>query len=294
MKASQLPRPRLEARQLGSLHILTDDALARTSGVRVAFTGRAGGVSKAPYAGLNLATHVGDAPDDVARNRALLLEALGAPKAPLVVPNQVHGDALVLVERADDAALAEVRAQADRGADGLVVTVPGVAALLCFADCVPVVIVSPAGAFAVVHAGWRGAAASIAPKAVRALAARESGESGPFATPAQAAAAYNVYLGPHIRVECFETGEDVRALFAEKMGEECAPDARHVDLSRALSVDLARAGVDPARIVCAGACTACHPDEYYSYRAEGGTCGRHGALALRMSADGQASRQAGK
>ncbi|WP_165173830.1 polyphenol oxidase family protein [Adlercreutzia sp. ZJ242] len=286
MKVSQLPLPRLEARQLGPLHILTDDALARTSGVRVAFTGRAGGVSEAPYAGLNLATHVGDDPAAVMRNRALLLEALGVPELPLVIPNQVHGDELVLVPRADAATLADVRAASARGADGLVVTTPGVAALLCFADCVPVVIASPTGAFAVVHAGWRGVAASVAPKAVRALAAREShaaGGEGPFDAPEEAAAAYNVYLGPHIHVECFETGEDVRALFAERMGEECAPDARHVSLARALAVDLARAGVDPSRIADAGVCTACRPDEFYSYRAEGGVCGRHGALAFRAA-----------
>ncbi|WP_165056750.1 MULTISPECIES: polyphenol oxidase family protein [unclassified Adlercreutzia] len=280
MKVSQLPLPRLEARQLGPLHILTDDALARTSGVRVAFTGRAGGVSEAPYAGLNLATHVGDDPAAVMRNRALLLEELGVPGLPLIVPNQVHGDELVCVPRADAATLADVREKAARGADGLVVTTSGVAALLCFADCVPVVIASPTGAFAVVHAGWRGVAASIAPKAVRALAARESGAEGPFGTPEEAAAAYNVYLGPHIHVECFETGEDVRVLFAEKMGEECAPDARHVSLARALAVDLVRAGADAARIADAGVCTACCPDEFYSYRAEGGMCGRHGALAF--------------
>ncbi len=38
---SQLPLPRLEARALDPLHIVTDDALARETGVRVVFTKRA-------------------------------------------------------------------------------------------------------------------------------------------------------------------------------------------------------------------------------------------------------------
>ena len=47
------------------------------------------------------------------------------------------------------------------GADAVVCTVPGVPVLLCFADCVPVVVVC-SGGFAVVHSGWRGTYAEIA------------------------------------------------------------------------------------------------------------------------------------
>ncbi|MDO4290129.1 MAG: polyphenol oxidase family protein [Eggerthellaceae bacterium] len=280
MKVPQLLEPHLEARRLGPLHIVTDDALAQTTGVRVAFTGRAGGVSVKPYEGLNLATHVGDDAARVQENRALLLRALGAEGVPLVVPNQVHGNNVVAIAAADAASLDRAREQAAAGADALVVSVPEVAALLCFADCVPVVIASPTGSFAVAHAGWRGVMSHVAPKAARALAALDAA-AGAFPGEDQALAAYNVYIGPHIHLECFETGVDVRDRFAEAFGEACAPDARHVDLARALSVDLARAGVDAARIADAGVCTKCHPDVFYSYRAEDGTCGRHGAVAFR-------------
>lgn len=280
MNVSQLPAPQLAAHKLDALHILTDDALARTAGVRVAFTGRAGGVSTGSYAGLDLATHVGDDPAAVAENRRLLMDALGATGMPLVVPNQVHGSDLVTVSAARVAADAAARAAA--GADGIIVTCENVAALLCFADCVPVIVVSPSGSFAVVHAGWRGVMASIVPKAVRALAARESeGPGALFGSAAEAAASYNVYLGPYIHAECFETGADVRDRFLDKFGTACIADDSHVDLGRALVEDLVGAGVEERRIADAGVCTVCHADEFFSYRASGGVCGRHGAVAFR-------------
>ena len=60
------------------------------------------------------------------------------------------------------------------------------------------------------------------------------------------------------------------------------PDDRHVDLSQAVIADLVSIGVDPARICDCGICTKCNDDEYFSYRAENGTCGRHGAVAIRL------------
>ena len=124
-----------------------------------------------PYATLNLGGHVQDAVDAVQENRRRLLAALGAEGMPLVVPNQVHGTRIVAIDDASD--IEDACAAAAEGADGLLVGVPDVAALLCFADCVPVVAVSPTGRFAVVHAGWRGAVAHIAYQAVRALALRD-------------------------------------------------------------------------------------------------------------------------
>ena len=247
----QLPIPQITARRFGArcLPALTDDALYERTGVRVAFTGRAGGVSEGPYSSLNLGNHVGDDPASVERNRMLVLEALDAAR---------------------EAALA--------GADALVATVPGIAALLCFADCVPVIVVSPTGRFAVAHAGWRGVENGVAAKAVRALARADAAELGE-----DAASGYNVYVGPHIHASCFETGADVRKRFEDRFGSSCIPDERHVDLLEALTVGLEEAGIDRARVADAGVCTVCSCDEFFSYRAAGGICGRHGAVAFRKA-----------
>lgn len=273
-----LPEPQLNARRFGarSLCALTDDALFKACGVRIAFTGRDGGVSEGPYRSLNLGSHVGDDACAVRANRAALLEALGAPSARLIVPNQVHGDAVVVVDDPAPAAVGRAADAARAGADAVVVAVPRTAALLCFADCAPVIAVSPSGAFAVAHAGWRGALAGVAARAVRHLA-QTCERQGGCADPSR----FNVYIGPHIGAECFETGDDVRARFRERYGDACLAGERAVDLDRALAASLAEAGVVPNRIANARVCTVCRSDEYFSYRAEGGVCGRHGAIAFK-------------
>ena len=99
-----LPLPRLAWGRGFSVPALLDEDLFAVTGVRIAFTCRDGGVSAPPYAGLNLGSHVGDDARDVAANRARLMAAFGCQDARLVVPHQVHGDAVVSL---DDAASCE-------------------------------------------------------------------------------------------------------------------------------------------------------------------------------------------
>jgi copper oxidase (laccase) domain-containing protein len=76
------------------------------AGVAAAFPTRQGGVSPAPYEGLNLGLSVADAPMNVVENRRRWVAAIGLSLDRLVVPGQVHG-----------AAVTEVgEAQAGRGA----------------------------------------------------------------------------------------------------------------------------------------------------------------------------------
>ena len=270
----ELALPRLDTGRFASLEVLTDEPLFRQTGVRIAFTGRAGGVSEGPYASLNLGDHVDDDLACVLENRRRVSAALGAADAPLIVPRQVHGDAVLTVANPADAPA--VQARAGEGADGIVVACAGVASLLCFADCMPVIAVAPSGAFAVVHAGWRGVMAEIAAKSVRELVEADR-MRGVETLPSQV----NVYLGPHIHAECFETSEDIHRQFTERFGTGCSAGARHIDLAAAQRESLARAGVAPERVVDAGVCTVCSNEAYFSYRALGGVCGRHGAFAFR-------------
>ncbi len=284
MSPSPLPLPRLERRELGSsLVVLADDGLDRAVGLSIAFTERAGGASQGPFAGLNLGAHVGDDPDAVAANRRALIGAFGAGEAAVVMPNQVHGTRSVLVASSSEEALAQAKAEAAEGADAVLSTAPGVGALLCFADCVPVIVASPTGAFAVIHGGWRGVVAGIAPMAARQLAEAEAAQGGAFSDAEEALAHYNAYVGPYIHGECFAVGEDVAARFVERFGAGCLPQEGHVDLGAALAQDLEGIGMRLERIADAGACTACAPDRFYSYRASGGTTGRHGAFAFRRA-----------
>lgn len=276
----RLPYPSIDARHFGArrVPVLTDDNLYKLTGVRIAFTGRDGGISEGPFFSLNLGDHVDDSLEAVQQNRRLLLEALDAKDASLIVPRQIHGDRIVSIKDSSPDALCSARSRAQEGADALAVFVSDVAALLCFADCVPVIIVSPTGCFAVAHAGWRGVMNGVAMRAVAALAAHDKKNE-----EEDLVSEYNVYIGPHIHGECFETGSDVHAQFVERFGPACAPDSSHVSLLAALSASLIGVGVDPVRIVDAGKCTMCMPDQYFSYRVADGVCGRHGAIALRKA-----------
>ncbi len=270
----ELPLPHLSKGRFASVSVLTDQALFDRSGVRIAFTDRTGGTSSGAYASLNLGDHVDDDPACVAKNRELVAEAFSLSPACLVVPRQVHGDRIVSIDGNAAEDVEHARAEARAGADALAVEAAGVGALLCYADCVPVVIVSPSGRFAVVHAGWKGVLNGIAVKAVQCLADLDA-RGGWRSTEG----GMNAYLGPHIHAECFETGEDVRARFVERFGAQCAPDRNHVDLGCALRADLARVGVD--RVADAGVCTVCENERYFSHRAQNGIAGRHGAFAVR-------------
>lgn len=279
-----IPTPSLVKRESLGVSFYTDEALFDAIGVRIAFTCRTGGFSQGGYTGLNLGSHVGDAPEAVALNRQRALQAIGASDdARLAVLDQVHGSEVVVLSSADDPRLADggyLQAPI-ASADALVVLpqASGVAAMLMYADCTPVILVSPTGAFAVVHAGWRGAVARIAGKAAESLLEADS-SSGGNASDSVSPADLNAYIGPCIRRECFEVGGDVRSRFSAEFGDEALYGEGSVDLAQAVRMSLVDVGVSPCRIADLGACTVCDEDEFFSYRASGGVCGRHAAIGF--------------
>ncbi len=248
---------------------LETDRHAAGTGVTFCFSERTGGVSPEPWASLNLGGHTEDDPANVARNRQILLEALGAPQLAegLVVPRQVHGDTVAVISDAR----APLPPEVSSGCDGIVCTAPGVATLLAFADCVPVVLVAPGG-YAVIHSGWRGTVARIAGKGARMLAQAAGCGIGQV----------SAYIGPHIGAEAYEVSADLADRFAAEFGPAAVPMARHLDLGRAVALALTEAGVDPDRVVSCGQSTYENVDRFFSHRAENGRTGRHGALAFML------------
>ena len=246
----------------------------RPGGVTLAFSERTGGRSLPPYASLNVGIDCGDDAQVVAANRALLLEALGMGELGerLVNPLQVHGDDVLVVATGTDDAVREVQVAARKGVDAIVCSAQDVPVLLCYADCVPVVLVAP-GAFAVVHSGWKGTKARIAAKALRKLVELAG------CTPADVLA----YIGPHISGADYEVSHELAETFADEFGEVVTPDERHLDLGSAVRVTLEGEGVQPEAILDDCPSTASCTNRFFSFRAEGGTCGRHGAIAALLS-----------
>lgn len=251
----------------------------RPGGVTFAFTERLGGVSKGCYASLNLGSRCGDEPEAVAANRIRVLKALGADAmaSNLVEPRQIHGDHIVVV-RANTAAELEVaRTEAQAGADAIVCTAPDVPVLLCFADCVPVVLVASGAkpGFAVVHSGWRGTLARIAAKALTALIEETGAE--PFEVVA--------YLGPHILGADYEVSSELLAKFESEFSSSVKASGTeyNLDLSVAIIQALCEAGLNQEHICDCALSTVNNLDRFYSYRAQNGLCGRHGAIAFMPS-----------
>ena len=284
----ELPLPVLDALPMGAhrLKVLTDEALAHACGVRIMFTDRSGGVSAGQFSELNLSPDVGDDVLAVERNIQIVREAAHAEAAGLIALEQVHGTRVVTVDASGEtggptdgrpaAGLVQDPMEIAGGcgrqkADGVIVSGLDAAVLLISADCPLVVVVSPSGRFAVLHAGWRGAVAGIAGKVVTRLAHADS------YTPAD----FNAYIGPHICTDCFEVGEDVAHRFVEAFGPASVPRERHVDLAQAIATDLANRGMNVSRILDANLCTSCHSHRFFSYRATGGACGRQGVFVVR-------------
>jgi YfiH family protein len=185
-----------------------------------------------------------------------------APRG-LVRVKQVHGRVVLRATRASDAPLGE--------ADAIVCDVPGLSIGVVTADCIPVLIATPSGAVAAVHAGWRGLAAGVLEASIDAL--------GRIVHDAADAVAV---IGPHIGARCYEVDAPVVSALTVRFGDAVdaalratRPGHFEIELARLAALDLSRAGLAPERIaVLEDACTACDPLRFHSYRRDGPASGR--------------------
>ncbi len=235
-------------------------------------TTRHGGVSEGPWASLNLTKGTGDAPEAVEENLRRVSAAFGFARGDLVSPNQRHTTNVQRVQARD-------RGLVFPGIDTLMTRDADVPMLLRYADCTPILLYDPVQrAAAVIHSGWRGTVQAAATVAVGALVAQFGSR------PADLVAA----IGPSIGPCCYEVGEDVVDAVSAAFDRPAAllPRQRsgrhHFDLWAANRTLLHDAGV--RQIETAELCTACHQEDFFSYRGQRGRTGHFGALlALRQN-----------
>ena len=253
----------------GRLDLFPEDRLIH------GFSARHGGVSAPPYDTLNMALHVDDDPRAVRENRKRYCAALGLSAAQLCTLRQVHGTEIVRVFRRDAGRGAKDYADCIADADAMVTNDSGVALMLCYADCVPVLLYDPVHhAMGLIHAGWRGTVGRIGMKTLAHM-----GEE--FGTrPADVLSG----IGPSICADCYVVGEDAAAQFRSAFSDDADKivlnrgGEQHLDLWEANRIQLEEAGVPPQQIDCAGTCTSCDHTWFYSYRAAGGRTGRMAAV----------------
>lgn len=229
---------------------LTIPALERLDGIRHAFTtrrdglgGRTGGIKS---------------PDDW----KAVAEAFNVAPERVVTVHQVHGDRIVSVDESNYRTMAAVQA------DGMITKTPGIAIGVETADCVPVLLYHPgARVAAAVHAGWRSTVQMIVQKAVRRMEAEFGAAAG------QMIAA----IGPAIGPECYEVDDPVMGPLREafpfwkELVLERGPGRWGLDLVKANRLELERIGLEQRNVHALAQCTACRPDLFYSFRAEGRT-----------------------
>lgn len=238
--------------------------------VHIGFSERSGGVSLSPLDSLNVGAHVGDDPLHVEENRARILRALGASchQDKLLVPRQVHGARVVVVESSDAQALFHARKALEEGADGIVCTTAGVPVLFAFADCTPIVMAAP-HAFSVVHAGWRGCKNRIVAHALEILTQKAG------CAPQDV----HVAIGPHIQAQDYEVSQDLADTFASEFGSDVIVPKRHLDMTRVIVHTLHDVGISDEQIHELEVSTYAAPHQFFSYRRSNGACGRHAAVA---------------
>ena len=234
------------------------------------FTTRYGGVSEGSQASLNLAVGRGDSEENVEANLRILGNALGFDPEKLVMTRQIHSD---IVRTVTDADCSGFFHRNYPECDALITNTPGVTLLIFTADCTPILFHDPVtGAVGAAHAGWRGTAAGIGEKTVKAM----EKEFGCKAEDIRCA------IGPNIAQCCFETDADVPDAMIEALGDDAKPfisqkgEKYYVNLKEINALFLRRAGV--RHIEISSACTACRPDLYWSHRVTKGERGSQGAI----------------
>lgn len=236
------------------------------------FSTRLGGVSSLvpdmEGSELNLAGFNEDTRENIYENRRRFL-ALFTKEYRLATAWQVHGDNIRFVRDHGETG------DADERADALVSNLDDVLVGVKTADCVPILIGDKVtGAYAAVHAGWRGTARSITRKAVATLH-KEFGSD-----PKDLICA----IGPAAGCELYEVGQDVIDTFAQNLPSSdryftnTRPGHALVDLKTANRDQLTDSGVDVSKIYIAPYCTMERVDLFFSYRIEKKKFGRTGRL----------------
>ncbi|WP_428771176.1 peptidoglycan editing factor PgeF [Vibrio sp.] len=211
---------------------------------------RVGGVSEAPYQGLNLGSHVGDDLDRVVKNRHLLQQQAAMPSHPVWL-NQTHSTVVAEIT----SPTADII-----DADGAYTQKAGVVCCAMTADCLPVLLTNTHGdQVAAVHAGWRGLASGILELAVE----KFDGE-------------ILAWLGPAIGPDAFEVGEDVLTAFTDRHPQAKQafrpgndPGKWWANMAQLATLRLKLAGV--GQVFDCGLCTYSLPERFYSYRRDGVT-----------------------
>jgi YfiH family protein len=228
--------------------------LNEIAGIAHGFFTREGGASTGVFSSLNCGFGSGDNRETVARNRALVADAIGVKPDRLLTAYQEHSPRVITVSepwRPETAPLA----------DAMVTREPGIALGALTADCAPVIFAdSRRRIVGIAHAGWKGALGGVTDATLSAMEDLGAERASIVAAigPAISAAAYEV--GPEFHRRFLEVDAANEAFFRPA----ARPQHWLFDLPGYLMARLRRSGIGSATDLAL--CTYDDERRFFSYR----------------------------
>jgi YfiH family protein len=236
-------------------------------GIYHAIFTRQGGVSPSPWKSLNFGGSVGDDITRVRQNIERALTVLNVRADRMSQVYQVHSTDIVIAREPLKPGESPIKA------DGMITQQSGLALLMRFADCVPILLFDPVQrVIGIVHAGWSGTVKKIVHKAVQMMIENYDTSPGDL----------RAGIGPSIGPDHYQIGKDVLEQVKLSFGNKA--DQFIINQHGNTFFDLWKAneyilhGMGVKNIEISGICTGCNMGDWYSHRLESGITGRFGAV----------------
>lgn len=213
---------------------------------------RKGGVSTAPHSSLNMGDTVGDNPENVQKNRELLLEVLGVDF--LAFGSQKHENHVIEV---DPHLTGSKESKVPFSSDGICTQKKGVALGIFHADCQAALFYDPVKkVIANIHCGWRGNVQNIYEKTVLYLKAKYGSD------PKNLHVCISPSLGPNVS-EFINYEKEWPQEFHKFMFKPNYFDLWEMSLEQLKGLKIPESQIEIARM-----CTFANEEDFYSYRRE--------------------------
>jgi copper oxidase (laccase) domain-containing protein len=170
----------------------------------------------------------------------------------IALGNQVHGAEVMSLEHGRGLIYVD-------GIDGWITTIPSHLLTVTVADCIPIYLSIPGRGVALLHGGWRGTAAGILERGLRALLQATG------ATPTEAV----MHCGVGICGNCYEVGSEVMMGCGLPVD---GPGPWQLDLRTHLAQQAHALGLP--EVTVSSWCSAHDRPAFYSHRGSGGSDGR--------------------
>lgn len=232
----------------------------------------------APLGGDMSFTTGADDSSGVLANRARALASIGHTPETAVMSGLVHGTTVRRVTKQERGRGVPAPGTAIAHTDGLIADEVGVALMMCFADCVPLIVIDcERHCIGLAHAGWRGTLAGMAGSVVAAMVTECASDPSDLVA----------VIGPSIGPEAYAVGADLADRFVQEYSDDpiitraCAET--HLNLWESNRRQLLRAGLRAEAVHTSGLCTFANGKRFFSHRYARAHAEREGRFAVLLA-----------